>query len=154
MRRILLLICAVLLAAAGIGFAQQASDKGKSGQSAESATGPIPADVAAKKNPVKATPESIAEAKKLYGYHCAMCHGKDGDGKGDLAEQMKLQLKDWRDPSSLSRYTDGELFYIVTNGRGQMVGGEGDRTKEEVRWNLVLLVRSFSQKPAEQTAKP
>jgi mono/diheme cytochrome c family protein len=154
MRRIFLLICAVLLAAAGIGFAQQASDKGKSGQSAEPATASIPADVAAKKNPVKATPESIAEAKKLYGYHCAMCHGKNGDGKGDLAEQMKLQLKDWRDPNSLSRYTDGELFYVVTNGRGQMVGGEGDRTKEEVRWNLVLLVRSFSQKPADQTAKP
>jgi mono/diheme cytochrome c family protein len=154
MRRISLLICAVLLAAAGISFAQQASDKGKSGQTAEPAAAPIPADVAAKKNPVKVTPEGLAEAKKLYGYHCAMCHGKDGDGKGDLAEQMKLQLKDWRDPNSLTRYTDGELFYIVTNGRGQMVGGEGDRTKEEVRWNLVSLVHSFGQKPAESSAKP
>lgn len=154
MRRISLLICAVLLAAAGIGFAQQASDKGKQGQTAEPATAPIPADAAAKKNPVKTTPEGLAEAKKLYGYHCAMCHGKDGDGKGDLAAQMKLQLKDWRDPNSLTRYTDGELFYIVTNGRGQMVGGEGDRTKEEVRWNLVALVRSFGQKSAEQAAKP
>jgi len=28
---------------------------------------------------------------------------------------------------------DGELFYIITNGRGKMVGGEGDRTKDEVR---------------------
>jgi hypothetical protein len=27
-----------------------------------------------------------------------------------------------------------------------MVGGEGDRTKEEVRWNLVNLVRSFGKK--------
>jgi mono/diheme cytochrome c family protein len=154
MRRILLLICAVLLTAAGIGFAQQSSDKGKSGQSAEPAAAPIPADVAAKKNPVKTTPEGLAEAKKLYGYHCAMCHGKDGDGKGDLAVQMKLQLKDWQDPTALNRYSDGELFYIITNGRGQMVGGEGDRTKEEVRWNLVALVHSFSLKPAEQTAKP
>jgi mono/diheme cytochrome c family protein len=154
MRRISLLICAVLLAAAGIGFAQQANDKNKSGQTAEPASAPIPADASARKNPVKATPEGLAEAKKLYGYHCAMCHGKEGDGKGDLAEQMKLQLKDWRDSSSLTRYTDGELFYVVTNGRGQMVGGEGDRTKEDVRWNLVNLVRSFSQKPTEQAAKP
>jgi rhodanese-related sulfurtransferase len=33
--------------------------------------------------------------------------------------------------------TDGELFYIITNGRGKMTGAEDDRTKEEVRWNLV-----------------
>jgi hypothetical protein len=29
-------------------------------------------------------------------HHCAMCHGDEGDGKGDLAVQMKLELKDWR----------------------------------------------------------
>ena len=52
----------------------------------------------------------------MYGYHCAMCHGKDGDGKGDLAEQMKLNLKNWPNASSISKYTDGELFYVVTNG--------------------------------------
>jgi hypothetical protein len=34
--------------------------------------------------------------------------------------------------------TDDELFYIITNGRGKMVGGEGDRTKEEVRWTALL----------------
>jgi hypothetical protein len=59
---------------------------------------------------------------------------------------MKLTLKDWRDPKSLAQMTDGELFYIITNGRGKMSGGEGDRTKEEVRWNLVSYVRSFAKK--------
>jgi len=54
-------------------------------------------------------------------------------------------LNDWRNTASISKYTDGALFYIITNGRGKMVGGEGDRTKEEVRWNLVNLVRSFGR---------
>lgn len=153
MRRFGLFIGAVLLAAAGIGYAQQSNDKPKEGQAAE-APAAIPADAAAKKNPVKPTPEGLAEARKLYGYHCAMCHGKDGDGKGDLATDMKLQLKDWRDASAISHYTDGELFYIITNGRGKMVGGEGDRTKEEVRWNLVNLVHSFGQKGTQEAAKP
>jgi cytochrome c5 len=137
-------ICAALLAVAGIAFAQQSKDKPK--QAAETAPAPIPAEEAAKKNPVKPTPEGMADARKLYGYHCAMCHGKDGGGKGDLAEQMKLDLRDWRNPGSIAKYTDGELFYIITNGRGKMEGGEGDRTKEEVRWNLVNLVRSFGDK--------
>jgi mono/diheme cytochrome c family protein len=118
---------------------------------AEAAPGPIPEADAAKKNPVKPTPDGLAAARKLYGYHCAMCHGKDGDGKGDLAADMKLQLKDWRDPTVLAKTTDGELFYIVTNGRGKMTGGEGDRTKEEMRWNLVNVVRAFANKDA---AKP
>jgi hypothetical protein len=70
----------------------------------------------------------------------------DGDGKGDLAVSMDLKLNDWRDPSTIEKMTDGQLFYIITNGRGKMVGGEGDRTKEQVRWNLVNLVRSFGKK--------
>ena len=98
MRRIGLFSCAVLLSAAGIGFAQQANNKSKQ-PVVETAPAPIPAEAAAKQNPVKVTPEGLAEAKKLYGYHCSMCHGKDGDGKGDLAEQMKLNLKDWRGES-------------------------------------------------------
>lgn len=149
MRRALLLFSAVLLAGLCGAVAQQKDTKNP--QTTEPA--PIPADDTAKKNPVKPTADGLAEARKLYGYHCAMCHGKDGDGKGDLAEQMKLQLSDWRDPNSLSKYTDGALFYIITNGRGKMVGGEGDRTKEEVRWNLVNLVRSFAKK-ADEPAKP
>jgi len=147
MRRALLFLSAVLLITFGVALAQQ-----KENSQAEQAPGPIPADDAAKKNPVKPTAEGLSEARKLYGYHCAMCHGKDGDGKGDLADSMKLQLNDWRNPESISKYTDGALFYIITNGRGKMVGGEGDRTKEEVRWNLVSLVRSFGKK-ADQPAK-
>jgi mono/diheme cytochrome c family protein len=151
MRHLSPFICALVLAAVGIAFAQQSNDKPK--QAVESGPAPIPAEAAAKKNPVKSTPEGMADARKLYGYHCAMCHGKDGDGKGDLADQMKLDLRDWRNSSTISKYSDGELFYIITNGRGKMEGGEGDRTKEEVRWNLVNLVRSFGEKTAD-ASKP
>jgi mono/diheme cytochrome c family protein len=100
---------------------------------------------AAKKNPVPSTPEGLAEVRKLYGYNCAMCHGKTGDGKGDLAADMKLELRDWRDPASLEKVTDGELFWIVSNGKGKMPG-EGDRAQEKMRWNYVNLVRSFAKK--------
>ena len=155
MRRTSLLFSLVLLVAAGYVFAQQkeTQEKPKEGQTATQAPAPITPEDAAKKNPVKPTAEGLTEARKLYGYHCAMCHGDNGDGKGDLAEQMKLGLKDWRNASSIANYTDGELFYIITNGRGKMEGGEGDRTKEEMRWKLVNLVRSFGKK-AEEPAKP
>jgi mono/diheme cytochrome c family protein len=141
MRRTLFLLSAFFLICFSASFAQQNSKP-----TPEPAPAPIPAEASAKVNPVKPTPEGLAEAKKLYGYHCAMCHGKDGDGKGDLAEQMKLNLHDWRDASSISKMTDGDLFYVITNGRGKMVGGEGDRTKEQLRWQMVNYVRSFGEK--------
>jgi hypothetical protein len=75
-----------------------------------------------------------------------MCHGEQEDGKGDVAVQMKLELKGWRNPDSLAKMTDGESFYIITNGRGKMTGGEGDGSKKTTRWNLVNLVPS---KPAQ-----
>lgn len=153
MLRTLLFLSAILLVGLVCAFAQQdTKDKSKQAPSAE-AEAPIPSSDVDKKNPVKPTTDGLAEARKLYGYHCAMCHGQNGDGKGDLAEQMKLNLSDWRNPETLSKYTDGALFYIITNGRGKMVGGEGDRTKEEIRWNLVNLVRSFGKKP-DAAAKP
>lgn len=108
---------------------------------------------AAKKNPIPPTPESLAEARKMFGYNCAMCHGKTGDGKGDLAADMKLELRDWRDPASLEKLTDGELFWIISIGKGKMPGN-GDRDPEKMRWKYVNLVRSFAKKDAAAAEKP
>ncbi len=149
MRRTLAVLGMFLLASFGVVSAKQSSAQEKSDNPEYKIT---PEDIA-KKNPVAPTPEGLAEARKLFGYHCAMCHGKDGDGKGELAVEMKLTLHDWHDPSTLEKMTDGELFYIISNGKGRMLGGEGDRTPEKMRWNLVNLVRSFGKKGAADKPK-
>ena len=100
-----------------------------------------------KKNPVKSSPEGLAAARKIYGYDCAMCHGPKGDGKGDIVESMKLTMHDWNDAASLAGKSDGEIFFIITKGKGKMMG-EGDRLPETMRWNMVNLVRSYSKKDA------
>ena len=105
----------------------------------------VPPDIARQTNPVHPTPEGMAHARKMYGYDCAMCHGKEGAGDGDMASQLKTKLKDYRDPASLKGMTDGELFYIIQKGKGEMTG-EGERAKTEDLWNMVTLVRSFSKK--------
>jgi mono/diheme cytochrome c family protein len=97
-------------------------------------------------NPVKATPNSIALGKKAYGLDCAMCHGKTGAGDGDLAGDMKLKLRDYRDPESLKAMTDGEIFTIIAKGKGQMSGEEG-RMKPTQIWNLVNYVRTLEKAP-------
>ena len=141
MRRTFLVPGAFLLASFGILSAKPNATQEKPGSAEPTMT---PED-AAKRNPIPSTPEGLAEVRKLFGYNCAMCHGKTGDGKGDLAADMKLELRDWRDVSSLEKMTDGELFWVVSKGKGKMPG-EGDRSSEKLRWNFVNLVRSFAKK--------
>ena len=132
-------------------FAQQAPPPaptdGKTQSPPATAELTIPPEAAQKPNPVKPTPAVLATAKKTWGIDCAMCHGADGSGNGDLAGDMKLKLLDYRDPDALKNMTDGELYYVIEKGKGQMTG-EGDRTKPAEIWGLVDYVRSLSKKGA------
>ncbi len=99
-------------------------------------------------NPVKSTPESLARAKKWWTLDCEMCHGKDGNGKGETAKDMKLTIVDFSDPATLKDRTDGEIFYIIKNGHEDMPP-EGQRVKTEENWDLVNFVRSLAKNKPE-----
>jgi mono/diheme cytochrome c family protein len=111
---------------------------------------PIPAEYAKMTNPVKPTPESLARAKQIYSWDCALCHGDNGGGKGDVAVEQKLDLLDLRDPAALKPWTDGELFYIIRNGRGKMPPEDG-RAKDDEVWNIIIYLHSMSKGQAAAT---
>ncbi len=149
MKKLTFALSAVLLA----GLPTLAQQAAKPVGNAPAADSKIPPEAAKQANPVKPTPGSLAQGKKLYGFDCEMCHGKDGDGKGDLAADMKLKLQDYRDPAALKDRTDGELFYIIKNGKGDMPA-EGDRSKPDAIWDLVNYVRSMAKKDSAAKPKP
>ena len=150
MKRFLLLLGAALLAGLGASWAMQNAQENPD-KSKAAADDKIPAADAARVNPVKSSAEGLAEARKVFGYDCDMCHGAKGDGKGDVVESMKLTMHDWRDPATLANLTDGEIFYIITKGKGKMMA-EGDRVPEKLRWNLVNLVRAMAAKGEPKSA--
>ena len=108
----------------------------------------IPVEATKQPNPVKATPESIARAQKWWTLDCAMGHGK-----GETAKDMKLAIADFTDPATLKDRTDGEIFYIITNGHKDMPP-EGQRVKTEQNWDLVDYVRSLAKKKSDAEQKP
>ena len=138
--QVLSVLVLVFLSSAGL-----SQDKPKDKDAKAPAEFKIPPDDVKKTNPVKPDAASISDGKHLFTSQCAMCHGKDGDGKGDLADDMQLKLPDYRDPAALKDRTDGELFYIITNGKGDMPG-EGDRLAVNQRWNLINFIRSLASK--------
>lgn len=127
----------------GVALIGAAAPPPQAQQPASPAPAAVPANLPNQVNPVKPNPESLARAKKIYGYECALCHGDDGGGNGDLASKMKTKMADFRDPSALKSYTDGQLYAIINQGKGEMEG-EGARVKTPDTWGLVNYVRSFS----------
>lgn len=113
----------------------------------------VPVEAAKAPNPVKSSPDSLARAQKWWTIDCAMCHGKDGDGKGETGQAMKLPIADFTNPATLKDRTDGELFYIIKNGQQDMPP-EGQRVKTEENWDLVNYVRSLAKPKPATDQKP
>jgi mono/diheme cytochrome c family protein len=147
--------------AAGTYWAQEkkgeAQSSGASSSTAATPSSPhntaISPEDAAKKNPVRFTQASVDRGKKVFTTQCALCHGEKGDGKGDLATEMKLNLPDFTKPDALAGRTDGELFSIITTGKDPMPSQKG-RMPDQQLWNLVNYLRALGGKvPAKPTAK-
>ena len=110
----------------------------------------IPEEEKARKNPIAASEESVEAGRRLFASQCAMCHGKSGDGKGDLAVDMKLVVPDFTSAAEQKKRTDGELFYIMTAGHERMPG-QGTRLRETQKWHLVNFIRTLA--PPEKPKK-
>ncbi len=142
-----ILLAAIVLVVGVAGFPQEKKEAQK-----EPAEFKIPPEEAKRENPVKPTAASVSQGKHLYSSQCTMCHGVNGDGKGDLAVEIKLKMKDYRDPAALRDMTDGELYYIFNKGKGQMPD-QGNRFTTEQKWNLINYIRSLARKEAPPALK-
>jgi len=119
----------------------------------------IPRTARNEKNPWTATPDILQEAHENFTDHCAGCHGKDGDGRSGIGQNLYPKAPDLRRPET-QNLTDGEIHYIIQNGvrltgmpaMGNPHSGQDDNGA----WKLVLFVRSIglatSREKAEQDA--
>jgi len=96
------------------------------------------------KNPVAATPQSIAAGKQTFDKYCKFCHGADAKGDGPMAPKdshpSNLVDDKWDRGSS-----DGEIFAVIKEGAGPkfvMKGFKSKLTADEM-WNVVNYVRSL-----------
>ena len=143
---------------AGSAWAQEEKKPEEKAPSQPAAVAPAPAHAVsitpedvARKNPVKLTQNSVERGKKIFVSQCAMCHGLKGDGKGELAEEMKINPPDFTKPDALKKRTDGEWFAIIGQGSAPMQG-QGSRMKDRQKWDLVNYLRSLGGAPVERSA--
>ena len=94
-------------------------------------------------NPVRFSPEILAEARHHFADHCATCHANDGSGKTHMGPNFYPPVPDLRD-SAIQTMADGELFYVIHYGirfTGMPAWGKGQPEEDPESWKLVLFIR-------------
>jgi mono/diheme cytochrome c family protein len=105
----------------------------------------------ARKNPIAFTSTAVKRGKQLFESQCSMCHGANGNGRGNLAGAIKVSPPDFTKPGVLSKRTDGELFTIIGQGTSVMPG-QRHRLSDQQRWELVDFLRFLEGKTPEPAA--
>jgi mono/diheme cytochrome c family protein len=95
------------------------------------------------KNPLAATPESIATGKALFMKNCRFCHGEDAKGDGKMAPKdthpANLVDDQWDRGS-----TDGEIFAVIRNGAGPKFDMKPNKVlSDQDIWSIINYLRSI-----------
>jgi mono/diheme cytochrome c family protein len=105
------------------------------------------------KNPLTATPATIADGKEAFSHYCVACHGLDGQNTGvPFADHLSPPV-----PSLASKdvqeYTDGQLKWVIDNGVAPsgMPGAKGVLSDEE-QWSIIVFLRHLP--PAGSLGEP
>jgi high-affinity iron transporter len=80
----------------------------------------------------------------IFAANCAICHGANGDGRGERREWMvpppaNLKLPPWSDPRSA-----GKVFLVIRDGvRGTAMPAWPSLSDQQI-WNVVAYIISLS----------
>jgi mono/diheme cytochrome c family protein len=94
------------------------------------------------KFPMEATYELIELGKTRYDIHCSVCHGTAGDGMG-ITRNYGIAATSYHS-DRIRGLSNGELYDIIVNGKGTMLG-LGHKIDLEERWAIVLYVRALQR---------
>ncbi len=85
---------------------------------------------------------SVEHGARLYAENCALCHGVGGKGDGPAAAGLTARPADLTAPH-LFAHTPGDLFWWVSNGRGNgaMPGFAGIMGPAD-RWDVINFIRA------------
>lgn len=90
-------------------------------------------------NPLKGNAKALVKGKKIYYQICATCHGRSGIGDGPGGKTFDPKPAD-HTSEKVQKQSDGELFWKITNGRGDMPT-YGQLLSKTQRWQVIEYIR-------------
>lgn len=113
----------------------------------------VPGDYQRRTNPVAASPEVLATARRIYTSRCVVCHGRDGKGATAVGGRTYPRAADLSAARTQGK-SDGALFWFTEMGIPHTgMPGWKDTLSEQDIWHLVTYVRELPKGvPAEADA--
>src|SRR4029077_322325 len=105
-----------------------------------------PDSTAALRNPFEGKATAVRTGKQLYARNCLSCHGKTGQGKGNIPSLVDGKLE---------TVPPGEVFWFVTKGSKENGMPSWAFLPEAQRWQIVTYVKSLGEsQPSSETIAP
>src|SRR5579864_754558 len=106
-----------------------------------------PDSAAAMKNPFEGQDAAAQVGKRLYARNCLSCHGKTGQGKGNIPSLVDGKLE---------TVPSGEVFWFITKGSKDNGMPAWAFLPARQRWQIVTYVKSLgaSETSSEKNAAP
>jgi mono/diheme cytochrome c family protein len=103
--------------------------------------------------PVAVNDALVERGRQRYVIYCQPCHDARGDGKGILFQRGNVPTATFHQEKIL-KYTDGQIFDVITNGTGLMAAYRWPIPPAD-RWAIVAYVRDLQRRrAASATAAP
>ncbi|WP_411822251.1 c-type cytochrome [Leptospira sp. 'Mane'] len=99
------------------------------------------------KNPIaKASLGDLMLGEKRYQTYCSPCHGVRGAGNGNVVGPYPkfAQSPPPVNSAKISAWSDGQIYHIITMGRGLM-GSYAFQIEPEDRWKLIAYIRKLQE---------
>ena len=95
------------------------------------------------KNPYEGQATTVEAGKKLYARNCLSCHGKTGQGKGNVPSLLDEKVE---------VATAGEVFWFITRGSKDNGMPAWAFLPSQQRWQIVSYVKSLGSSPSAALA--
>lgn len=96
----------------------------------------VPDDDRKRVNPYVKQQDAISAGAKIFSDHCAKCHGSDALGHG---KKPSLRSKE------VQEATDGEVFWLLRNGKLGRGMPSWSSLPEPSRWQVVTYIKSLGE---------
>ena len=93
-------------------------------------------------SPLSITAALMERGRQRFTINCSPCHGQLADGNGITKKIGAMAVVANLHDKRLVEMTDGELFYVITNGRNNM-GAYGPNVTIQDRWAIIAYLRAL-----------
>src|SRR5262249_19885569 len=86
-------------------------------------------------NPYQSQADAVAAGKRLFGDHCAPCHGENAEGKKKKPALTSERIQ--------QQATEGDIHWLLFNGNGGRGMPFGEKLPDPKLWQLIAYIKSL-----------